>query len=32
MEKSAEIRYGKLQALDKEIEDTQEKLRGMQGE
>ena len=27
-----EIRYGKLQALDKEIEDTQEKLRGMQGD
>mgnify|MGYP000284981257 CR=1 FL=1 len=32
MEKVAEIRYGKLQALDKEIEDTQEKLRGMQGD
>lgn len=30
--KVAEIRYGKLQALDKEIEDTQEKLRGMQGD
>ena len=30
--KVAEIRYGKLQALDKEIEDTQQKLRGMQGD
>ena len=28
----AEIRYGKLQALDKEIEDTQKKLRDMQGD
>lgn len=28
--KVAEIRYGKLQALDKEIEDTQKKLRDMQ--
>ena len=30
--KVAEIRYGKLQALDKEIEDTQKKLRDMQGD
>ena len=30
--KVAEIRYGKLQALDKEIEDTQKQLRDMQGD
>ena len=30
--KVAEIRYGKLQALDKEIEETQQKLREMQGD
>ena len=29
--KVAEIRYGKLQALDQEIKDTQEELRQMQG-
>ena len=30
--KVAEIRYGKLQALDKEIEDPQKQLRDMQGD
>ena len=30
--KVAEIRYGKLQALDKDIEDTQKQLRDMQGD
>ena len=29
--KVAEIRYGKLQALDQEIKDTQEELKQMQG-
>ena len=30
--KVAEIRYGKLQALNKEIEETQQKLHGIQGD
>lgn len=30
--KVAEIRYGKLQALNKEIEETQQKLHAMQGD